>query len=373
MPINVNFDVPPTPPSSTDKTNFRLRYDAFLAYIQSLGAKLITFVTQINDLETSINNKEASATAAAASAAASANFKGTFIQGTSSALQGESYLWNTVIYRALVNTANSPTASPASWVATTYKECTLQTSIASAATTNIGTVAAGDTVHITGTNTITSFGTSTSVNGLLRIVVFDGALTLTHNATSLILPTGANIITAAGDTAEFVCENTSLGYWRCTGYQRKDGTALSATTATTQPATDNSTYIATTAHVHAAIKNDLNIAGSAPMYACRARVCFTTISSTSIKGSANVSSLTDNGTGDTTINFTVAMPDANYSPVFGETAINTTNPSYQITLHGSAANTGPTLKSTTQLRLISGSASTGGAADMNEVSCAIFG
>lgn len=227
MPINVTFDAPPTPPSSGDKTNFRLRYDAFLAYIQSLGSKLITFKTEINDLETNVNAKEASATASAASAASSANFKGTFVQGTSSALQGESWLWNTVIYRALSNTTNSPTASPASWVATTYKECTLQTAIASAATTSIGTTAAGDTVHITGTTTITSFGTSTSANGLLRIVIFDGALTLTHNATSLILPTGANITTAAGDSAEFVCENTALGYWRCTGYQRANGRTIS--------------------------------------------------------------------------------------------------------------------------------------------------
>lgn len=262
MPINVTFDAPPTPPSSSDKTNFRLRYDAFLAYIQSLGSKLITFASQVNDLETNVNAKETSATAAAASAASSANFKGTFVQGISSALLGESWLWNTVIYRALANTTNSPTASPASWVATTYKECTLQTAIASAATTSIGTTAAGDTVHITGTTTITSFGTSTSANGLLRIVVFDGALTLTHNATSLILPTGANITTSAGDSAEFVCENTALGYWRCTGYQRKDGSSIS-NTAVTQANADNSTNIATTAWVRNAMANIASSAGFA--------------------------------------------------------------------------------------------------------------
>lgn len=133
------------------------------------------------------------------------------------------------------------------------KECTLQTDIASAATTSIGTTAAGDTVHITGTTTITSFGTSTSANGLLRIVIFDGALTLTHNATSLILPTGANITTAAGDSAEFVCENTALGYWRCTGYQRKDGTPLAVLNGVTQAASDNSQKLATTGYVNARV------------------------------------------------------------------------------------------------------------------------
>lgn len=85
--------------------------------------------------------------------------------------------------------------------------------IASAATTNIAT-ATGNLVHITGNTTITSFGTAQA--GAERTVVFDGALTLTHNATSLILPRGVNIITAAGDTAVFVSEGS--GNWRCVSY-----------------------------------------------------------------------------------------------------------------------------------------------------------
>ena len=36
-----------------------------------------------------------------------------------------------------------------------------------------------------------------------------------------------------------------------------------------------------------------------------------------IRASLNVTSITDNGTGDYTLNFTTAMPDANYSYVFG--------------------------------------------------------
>jgi hypothetical protein len=34
-----------------------------------------------------------------------------------------------------------------------------------------------------------------------------------------------------------------------------------------------------------------------------------------IRASGNVSSITDNGTGDYTVNFTTSMPDANYSVV----------------------------------------------------------
>jgi hypothetical protein len=97
--------------------------------------------------------------------------------------------------------------------------------IASAATTSIG-AATGNYVNITGTTTITSLGTGTA--GWLRFVRFAGALTLTHNATSLILPTGANIVTAANDVAIFVSEGSSN--WRCLGYLRANGMPLAADT-----------------------------------------------------------------------------------------------------------------------------------------------
>lgn len=95
------------------------------------------------------------------------------------------------------------------------------TNIASAATTDIG-AATAPFVHVTGTTTITALGTVQA--GTRRIVVFDGILTLTHNGTSLILPTGANITTAAGDVAVMVSEGS--GNWRCVGYMRASGQSL---------------------------------------------------------------------------------------------------------------------------------------------------
>jgi hypothetical protein len=95
--------------------------------------------------------------------------------------------------------------------------------VASATTCNIG-AAASNYVRITGTTTITGLGTIAS--GVRRKVVFGGILTLTHNATSLILPTGANITTAAGDCAEF--ESEGSGNWRCTDYMRASGAAVLA-------------------------------------------------------------------------------------------------------------------------------------------------
>ena len=54
----------------------------------------------------------------------------------------------------------------------------------------------------------------------------------------------------------------------------------------------------------------------ATAYGCRAWVNFNASSGTpSIRGSGNISSITDNGVGDYTLNFTTAMPDANYNAV----------------------------------------------------------
>jgi hypothetical protein len=92
------------------------------------------------------------------------------------------------------------------------------TDIASATTTDIG-AATGNYVSITGTTTITALGTVQA--GSRRIVRFTGILTLTYNATSLILPGAANITTAAGDTAEFV--SLGSGNWICVAYQRAAG------------------------------------------------------------------------------------------------------------------------------------------------------
>lgn len=110
--------------------------------------------------------------------------------------------------------------------------------VASAATTNIG-AAAGNRVRITGTTTITSLGTIAA--GACRTVTFAGALTLTHNATSLILPGGANIATAAGDVAEF--ESLGAGNWRCTGYQKANGQAVVSPTMPTLQSLNRGAYL----------------------------------------------------------------------------------------------------------------------------------
>ena len=55
--------------------------------------------------------------------------------------------------------------------------------------------------------------------------------------------------------------------------------------------------------------------GSAPSYSARAWVNFNGTGAVAIRASANVTSITDNGTADYTVNFTTALTDANYSTV----------------------------------------------------------
>jgi hypothetical protein len=51
----------------------------------------------------------------------------------------------------------------------------------------------------------------------------------------------------------------------------------------------------------------------ATAYGCRAWVNFNGTGTVAIRASGNVSSITDNGVGDYTVNFTTALPDANYA------------------------------------------------------------
>lgn len=81
----------------------------------------------------------------------------------------------------------------------------------------------GNAFDVTGTTTITSINT-TGGAGTVILLHFDGALTLTHHATNLILPGGANITTAAGDEAIF--HEYGAGTYRCICYTKATGKAV---------------------------------------------------------------------------------------------------------------------------------------------------
>lgn len=115
--------------------------------------------------------------------------------------------------RALVSTADTVEQAIGHLQAQISQWLGAATNVASAATTNIG-AAATPYVIITGTTGITAFDNVAA--GITRFVRFAGALTLTHNAATLILPNGENVTTVAGDRAVFVSEGS--GNWRCLSY-----------------------------------------------------------------------------------------------------------------------------------------------------------
>lgn len=99
--------------------------------------------------------------------------------------------------------------------------------------------------------------------------------------------------------------------------------------------------------------------GSAPSYGARAWVNFNGTGTVAIRGSGNVSSITDNGTGDYTVNFTTAMPNANYAAVVTS---------------GSTSNRSTTIASTTTtaVRINVTQSAAGGAADQDIVAVVVF-
>jgi hypothetical protein len=81
-----------------------------------------------------------------------------------------------------------------------------------------------------------------------------------------------------------------------------------ASTAEAEAGTNNTNFI-----TPLRMREGFNASGSAPVYACRAWVNFNGVSGATIRASGNVSSVARNGTGDYTVNFTTAMPDADYA------------------------------------------------------------
>lgn len=89
----------------------------------------------------------------------------------------------------------------------------------------------------------------------------------------------------------------------------------------------------------ARITDALNATGSAPIYAARAWVNFNGTGTVAIRESGNVSSITDNGTGNYTVNFTTAMPDGNYSVTVSQPPHNYTAGSRTTLIHVDALTT----------------------------------
>jgi len=87
--------------------------------------------------------------------------------------------------------------------------------LASASTCDLGSIPS-NCANITGTTTITALGSSASTTRPIYFITFAGALTLTHNGTSLILPGAVSRVTQAGDVA--IVQYLGSGNWRMLHY-----------------------------------------------------------------------------------------------------------------------------------------------------------
>jgi hypothetical protein len=123
---------------------------------------------------------------------------------------------------------------------------------------------------------------------------------------------GTTIVLASGATAGDLVE--VISFYVSSVLNAIPGTAGSVGTTFLANASVTNDKLSLTANA-SNIMTALNASGSAPIYAARAWVNFNGTGTVTIRASGNVTSITDNGTGDYTVNLTVAMPDANYSVV----------------------------------------------------------
>lgn len=190
------------------------------------------------------------------------------------------------------------------------------------------------------------------------------ALTITATgATNVTFPTAGTLATVNGNIGNASATSLNISGLTASEIVATDGsknlvsiTALpSGVTATTQPSTDNSTLVATTAQVQAAILAALPI---------KAWVNFDGTTGT-IHKAYNVTSVTRNGTGDYTINFTSNLADTNYGTSVTVGGIPASGFSGIAGILGASLGSAPTLKSTSQCRI--GVSTNGGVQDYADV------
>jgi hypothetical protein len=167
----------------------------------------------------------------------------------------------------------------------------------------------GGTTPSTGEFTTLSSSSTTTLNG----TTIPASVTLVSTAATQTL-TNKSISADQINSGTLATARLGSGTADSTTFLRGDNTWQTvesptiASTAEAQAGTNNTNFL-----TPLRMREGFNASGSAPVYACRAWVNFNGSGTVAIRASGNVSSITDNGTGNYTVNFTTAMPDANYS------------------------------------------------------------
>jgi hypothetical protein len=178
-----------------------------------------------------------------------------------------------------------------------------------------GTSAQLDSLSVTGSTTLASItGTNTTINGTLSV---------TGN-TTLASVTGANI-TATGTILAASGSSGSLSV--ASSGDTDTGMYWSAANELTFSTGGNPRFrIESTGQLKAVYESQVGTDYNTTLhngYLCRAWVNFNGTGTPAIRASGNVTSITDNNTGDYTVNFTSNLPDADYAVTFGGRANST--------------------------------------------------
>jgi hypothetical protein len=182
--------------------------------------------------------------------------------------------------------------------------------ISSGTTLTTALVQTGDTTGDLVIKTGASNTTAMTISGTDQSVVINGSLTANVNVATL---TG---IVAVANGGTGLSSSGTLG-----NVLTSNGTAWTSTA----PAAGYTNADALTL---------FNASGSAPVYACRAWVNFNGTDTVAIRESGNVSSISDNGTGSYTVNFSSGMGYSDYSVVVGgNRSGDASNRGFQIMTH----------------------------------------
>jgi hypothetical protein len=214
-------------------------------------------------------------------------------------------------------------------------------------------------------------GTLTTGNGGTGLTTFTAANNAIYSTSSSALTAGTLPLAAGGTgaTTQQTAINALAGATTSAQYLRGNGTnvVMSAIQVADVPTlnqnttgnagtvtngvytTGNQTISGTKTFSSGVVLGSSTLApsGSAPSYAARVWVNFNGTGTVAIRASGNVTSITDNGIGDYTVNFTTALADADYSIVVIGCATTDGDTS---TLRG-AQLYGPTALATTSARI----------------------
>lgn len=239
MPVSQIMSFTATPPT-TGETPTTFNTNAIACWTDlkdNIVPDLNTAFTQMNALETNVNEKEVSAVAASAASVAAGNFKGTWTNQLTSI--GESWEYSGVIYGVLVAGTASPVTTPSNWFALTIAQSIKNTpSGGISATTVQGALNELDTEKAP--KSAPSFTDSVTISGGLNLessIVFEGATADTFETTLIVTDPTADRTIALPDASGTVAFLDSPSF---------TGTP----TAPTAPNATNTTQVATTAFAY---------------------------------------------------------------------------------------------------------------------------